>query len=44
MTRATMHAVQAKLAGAAFVNVEIPVPEPKFGRVRIKIHSGTRCG
>lgn len=44
MTQATMHAVQAQEAGAPFVNVELPVPEPKPGQVRVKVHACGICG
>ena len=37
MTQATMHAVQAQEAGAPFVNVELPVPEPNAREVVIKL-------
>ncbi|HJZ27297.1 MAG TPA: alcohol dehydrogenase, partial [Streptosporangiaceae bacterium] len=44
MTQATMHAVQAQEAGAPFVNVELPLPEPKPGQVRVKVHACGICG
>src|SRR5260370_10768495 len=44
VTQATMHAVQAQEAGAPFVNVELPVPEPKPGQVRVKVHACGICG
>ena len=44
MTQATMHAVQAQEAGAPFVNVQLPVPEPKPGQVRVKVHACGICG
>src|ERR1700733_4671010 len=44
VTQATMRAVQAQEAGAPFVNVELPVPEPKPGQVRVRVHACGVCG
>jgi D-arabinose 1-dehydrogenase-like Zn-dependent alcohol dehydrogenase len=44
VTQATMHAVQAREAGAPFVNVELPLPEPKPGQVRVMVHACGICG
>lgn len=43
MTR-TMRAVQAQVAGGPFVVVDMPVPEPKPGQVRVKVHACGICG
>jgi D-arabinose 1-dehydrogenase-like Zn-dependent alcohol dehydrogenase len=39
-----MHAVQAQEAGAPFVNVELPRPEPQPGQLRVKVHACGICG
>jgi D-arabinose 1-dehydrogenase-like Zn-dependent alcohol dehydrogenase len=44
VTQATMRAVQVQVAGAPFVSVELPVPEPKSGQVRVKVHACGVCG
>ncbi|WP_326565674.1 alcohol dehydrogenase catalytic domain-containing protein [Amycolatopsis rhabdoformis] len=40
----TMRAAQAQEPGAPFVVVDLPIPEPKPGQVRIKVHSCGLCG
>jgi D-arabinose 1-dehydrogenase-like Zn-dependent alcohol dehydrogenase len=39
-----MQAVQAQKAGEPFVVTELPIPDPKFGQVRIKVHACGVCG
>jgi D-arabinose 1-dehydrogenase-like Zn-dependent alcohol dehydrogenase len=39
-----MRAVQAQVAGGPFVLTELPVPEPKPGQVRVKVHACGICG
>lgn len=40
----TMRAAQAQKPGEPFVMVDLPIPEPKPGQVRIKVHACGLCG
>lgn len=39
-----MRAAQAQVAGGPFVMVDMPVPEPNPGQVRVKVHACGICG
>jgi D-arabinose 1-dehydrogenase-like Zn-dependent alcohol dehydrogenase len=41
---ATMRAVQVQQAGGPFVVADVPVPEPKPGQVRVRVHACGMCG
>ena len=41
---ATMRAAQVQQAGGPFVVVDMPVPEPGPGQVRVKVHACGICG
>ena len=41
---ATMRAAQAQTAGGPFVMVDLPVPEPAPGQVRVRVHACGICG
>ncbi|MEV4601102.1 alcohol dehydrogenase catalytic domain-containing protein [Amycolatopsis sp. NPDC049253] len=40
----TMRAAQVQQAGGPFVQVELPIPEPKPNQVRVKVHTCGVCG
>jgi D-arabinose 1-dehydrogenase-like Zn-dependent alcohol dehydrogenase len=40
----TMRAAQVQLAGGPFVVTDVPIPEPKAGQIRVKVHACGICG
>ncbi|WP_432889570.1 alcohol dehydrogenase catalytic domain-containing protein [Kribbella sp. CA-245084] len=40
----TMRAAQVQQAGGPFVVTDVPIPEPKAGQIRVKVHACGICG